>query len=48
MWKIPKPNCVNCAARRDNLVGFIIDKLPTLMGGKHAKQAREGLCLNNG
>jgi hypothetical protein len=41
MWKIPKPNHVNYTARRDNLVGFKVDKLPTLMGGEHTKQARE-------
>jgi hypothetical protein len=35
MWKIPKSSCVNYAARRDNLVGFRFDKLPTLTCGKH-------------
>jgi len=34
MWKIPKSSSVNYASRRDNLVGFRFDKLPTLAGGK--------------
>jgi hypothetical protein len=36
MWKIPEHGCVNYAARRDNLVGFRVDKLPTFMAGKQA------------
>jgi hypothetical protein len=32
---------VNYAARRDNLVGFRVDKLSTLMCEEHAKQGIE-------
>ncbi len=39
MWKILEPNRVNDATKRDNLVGFKVDRLPTLKDGEQAKQA---------
>ncbi len=38
MWKIYKPSCLNDAMRRDKLVGFRVDRLPTSKDGEHAKQ----------
>jgi hypothetical protein len=32
---------MNFATRTDNLVGFRVDKLPTLMGKEHANQGRK-------
>jgi hypothetical protein len=40
MWKIPKLNCVNDVARKDNFARFKVDRLPTLKDGEQAKQAR--------
>jgi len=51
MWKIPKFDRVNDAARRNNFARFKVDRLPTLKDGKQAKQARElmkGFFLKNG
>ncbi len=41
MWKIPKLSHVNDAARRDNLAGFRVDRLPTLRDGMQVKQEGE-------
>ncbi len=43
MWKILKPNNVNDTTRKDNLVGFRGDRLPTLKDGEHAKQEGESM-----
>jgi hypothetical protein len=32
---------LNDAIKKDNFVGFKVDKLPILKDGKHAKQARK-------
>jgi len=39
MWKIPEPNRVNDATKKDNLAGFRVNRLQTLKDGEQAKQA---------
>jgi hypothetical protein len=41
MWKIFEFGHVNDVARRDNLAGFKVDKLPTLRVGEQIKQVGE-------
>ncbi len=51
MWKILKLSCLNDTIRRDKLVGFRVDRLPTLKDGEHAKQIETLMritLLNNG
>jgi hypothetical protein len=45
MWKIYKPSCLNDAMRKDKLVGFRVDRLPTLKDGKHAKQIEKSMKI---